>query len=72
MTRPLPGCPAERQDSRYIAMSSFSAPPAIGMAMIEWPALPAPVKLSGVAMAATQMGGRGFCTQRGSEVTFLN
>jgi hypothetical protein len=31
-----------------------------GIAIIEWPAVPALIKLSGVASAATQKGGRGF------------
>ena len=39
--------------------------------MIAWPALPVSTKLCGVAIAATQKGGRGFCVGRGSEVTFL-
>jgi hypothetical protein len=34
--------------------------PDIGIAIIEWPAVPALIKLSGVEKAATQKGGRGF------------
>src|SRR5690606_41567878 len=72
MTRPLPGCPAARQASRYWPTSSAILAPAMAMTMIEKPALPAATNDSGVLNAATQSGGVGFCVGRGNDVTARN